>query len=132
MGNKTMSNALQRLQKAVEVTIAAGYQLNKEAFDFLRMIATTEDPVELVSKALERINTLKDKPIFIGRKILEEFVEKPEPAKEEVLQPVLELIKPPLAESEQNKQIFGGKQTFRPYAKEVEADINIIDDPGSR
>ncbi|MBS7647623.1 MAG: DNA-directed DNA polymerase II small subunit [Candidatus Bathyarchaeia archaeon] len=132
MGNKTMSNALQRLQKAVEVTIAAGYQLNKEAFDFLCMIATTEDPVELVSKALERINTLKDKPIFIGRKILEEFVEKPEPAKEEVLQPVLELIKPPLAESEQNKQIFGGKQTFRPYAKEVEADINIIDDPGSR
>ncbi|MEM3898617.1 MAG: hypothetical protein QXD34_02275, partial [Candidatus Bathyarchaeia archaeon] len=109
-----MSNALQRLQKAVEVTIAAGYQLNKEAFDFLRMIATTEDPVELVSKALERINTFKDKPIFIGRKILEEFVEKPEPAKEEVLQPVLELIKPPLAESEQNKQIFGGKQTFRP------------------
>jgi DNA polymerase II small subunit len=76
-GDKAVSSS-EKLQKAVELTIAAGYQLNKEAFEFLNEASITEDPVEIVSKALAKIETLKDKPLFIERSFLEELVKKPE------------------------------------------------------
>lgn len=128
-----MSNALEKLQKAVELTISAGYQLNKDAFDFLRMIAATEDPVEVVSRALEKIAELKDKPLFIERSFLENFVKKPKASKEEFFKPPVEHAEQSILTSyEHPQQILEGRKTFRPYAKEIEADINIIDDPGRR
>jgi hypothetical protein len=69
-------NTSDKLQRAVELTITAGYQLNKEAFEFLNEISMTEDPVEIVSKALAKIETLKDKPLFIDRSFLEELAKK--------------------------------------------------------
>lgn len=125
----SMNSPIERLQKAVELTIAAGYQLNKDAFDFLSMLAATEDPVEIISKALKKVDTLKEKPLFIERKFLEEFVKKPEPARESLL--IQEEVTLTSAQLEQ-RQILEGKRAFRPFAKEVEAAINIIDDPGSK
>ncbi|MEM1536514.1 MAG: hypothetical protein QW577_01755, partial [Candidatus Bathyarchaeia archaeon] len=123
-----MNSSIERLQKAVELTIAAGYQLNKDAFDFLSMLAATEDPVEIISKALKKVDTLKEKPLFIERKFLEEFVKKPEPARESLLIQEVTLTSARL----EQRQILEGKRAFRPFAKEVEAAINIIDDPGSK
>ena len=60
----------EKLQKAVEFTIEAGYQLNKEAFEFLSLVSATEDPTQLMSKAIQKIETLKRKPLFIGRSLL--------------------------------------------------------------
>jgi hypothetical protein len=45
----------EKLQRAIEATIAAGYQLNSEAFDFLSAVAATDDPTIIMSKALQRI-----------------------------------------------------------------------------
>lgn len=117
----------ERLQKAVELTMAAGYQLNKDAFDFLNILASTEDPVEVMSKVLEKINELKDKPLFIEKNILEEFVKKPKPVKESVSHVQVEQVQP-----EQPKLTLEGKKTFRPFAKEIEPIINVIDDPGNK
>jgi len=117
----------EKLQKAVELTIAAGYQLNKEAFEFLSMLAATEDPTEIIGKAVQKIESFKKKPLFIERSFLEELVKKPELAKEIITQP-LEL--PPQMRTE--PQITEGKKPFHPYAKEVEADINIIEDPSRK
>jgi len=128
-----MNATSERLQKAVELTIAAGYQLNKEAFEFLNTVAATEDPVEVMSKALEKIAALEDKPLFIGRSFLEELVKKPKPIDETLPQLETELVKPQPSQSiEYLPQILEGKKAFRPYAKEVEANISIIDDPGSK
>ena len=44
-----------KLQRAVELTLAAGYQLDKEAFEFLNIIMATEDPAEVMSKAIKRL-----------------------------------------------------------------------------
>ena len=71
-----------KLQKAVELTIAAGYQINKEAFEFLSTLAITQDPAEIMSKAIHEIEALKEKPLFIDRSFLEHLVEPSEPKKE--------------------------------------------------
>jgi DNA polymerase II small subunit len=116
-----------KLQRAVELTIAAGYQLNQDAFEFLSIVAGTEDPKEIMSKAIQKIEGLKEKPLFIDRSFLEQLVKEPEPTKEILIQ---QLETQPKALPE--PQIAEGKRHFYPFAKEVETDIKIIDDPGSK
>ena len=118
-----MSEA-QKLQKAVEQTIAAGYQLNKEAFEFLNLIATTEDPAELVSKAIRQIGKLKEKPFFIEKSFLEQLLEPLDSAKEIITQPSESTLQTP-----STTQMAESKTPFHPYAREIEANINIIEDP---
>jgi DNA polymerase II small subunit len=116
-----------KLQKAVELTIEAGYQINKEAFEFLSTLAITQDPTEIMSKAIHKIEALKEKPLFIDRSFLEHLVESSEP-KKEILTQLLEEPLQTLPES----RITEGKMQFRPYAKEVEPNIKIIDDPAAK
>jgi DNA polymerase II small subunit len=120
-----MSEA-EKLQKAVELTIAAGYQINKEAFEFLSTLASTQDPAEIMSKAIHEIEALKEKPLFIDRSFLEHLMESSEP-KKEIPNQLLEEQPQTLPES----HITEGKRQFRPYAKEVEPNIKIIDDPAA-
>jgi len=56
-----------QLHKAVHITISAGYQLSKDAFDFLCKIAATIDPVKVVEDAIRRLGKLETKPFFIER-----------------------------------------------------------------
>lgn len=121
----------ERLQKAVELTIAAGYQLNKDAFDFLTLISATEDPVDVINKALEKINGLKEKPLFIGRTFLEELVKKPVTKDLTLNNQMLHIPSAPPIHREQTQQFLEGKMAFHPYAKEVETDIEVIDNPGA-
>lgn len=118
----------EKLQKAVALTIAAGYQLDKEAFDFLSAVAITEDPTLVISKAIKKIETSKDKPLFINRNLLEELIKKPEPTKEILIQPLKDTTQT-LATT---PQITEGKTPFHAYAKEIDADINIIEDPSTK
>ena len=117
----------EKLQKAVEITIAAGYQLDKEAFEFLRLIAAAEDPTTVIDKALQRIEELEEKPLFIDRSFLEKLLKEPEATKEVQAQPREEVV-----EELPEQLIIEGKTAFHPYAKDVEADIDIIDDPTSK
>ncbi|MEM1540191.1 MAG: DNA-directed DNA polymerase II small subunit [Candidatus Bathyarchaeia archaeon] len=125
-------NTFERLQKAVELTIAAGYQLDKDAFDFLNLIADVEDPVEVMNKALEKINALKDKPLFIERAFLEELFKKPEPEKNSISLQTAQATFSTTTPFGQAHQILEGKRAFHPLAKEIEADIGIIDNPGAK
>jgi len=119
----------EKLQRAVEAAIAAGYQLNSEAFDFLSAITVTYDPTVIMNQALQRIEELEDKPFFIDKIFLEtllkpvETSENIEATEKEELQPYDEKWAP----SEQ--QIAEGKRRFHPYAKDVEPMINVIEDP---
>ena len=89
-----------RLQKAVSFTIAAGYQLDKEAFEFLNIISEKDDPLDLMQEAVKKIKGLPQKPLFIDRGFLEAM--KQEPCVEE--KPHLPLS-PPTSES---------RKSFRP------------------
>jgi DNA polymerase II small subunit len=110
----------EKLQRAVELIISAGYHLDKEAFEFLRTIASTEDPTEIVSRAMRKIGDLKEKPLFIDRSFLEDLVEKTENIKCQLEEQIQKSFEP---------QILEGKKEFRPYGREVEAEIKIIEDP---
>ena len=103
------------LQRAVSFTIAAGYQLDKEAFEFLNMLSETEDPLILMEEAVRKIKDLPQKPLFIDRAFLEAI--KKEPCFEEEKLPNSFMIK---TES---------KTSFKPYAKDIEDNIKVLSDP---
>jgi DNA polymerase II small subunit len=117
-------NQTDKLQKAVELTITAGYQLNKEAFEFLCTLSPAEDPTEIVNKAIQQLEDLKEKPIFIEKNFLEQLLKPAEPAKEITHQPV--------DESKQTSQLTEAKKIFHPYAKDVEPKLKVIQDPGAK
>jgi DNA polymerase II small subunit len=113
----------EKLQRAVEATIAAGYQLNSEAFELLSTVAVKDDPTTIMSRALQRIEELEEKPLFIDKSFLETLLEPSETIEEEQVKPQDKNSEPP------ERQMTEGKSVFHPYAKDVEANINIIEDP---
>jgi DNA polymerase II small subunit len=117
----------EKLQKAIETTIAAGYQLNTDAFEFLNIVAAADDPTAIMSRALQKIEELEEKPLFIDRGFLETLLKQPEPPEESRVQPIEESL-----EELPEKQMTEGKNVFCPYAKDVEANISIIEDPSSK
>ncbi len=103
------------LQRAVSFTIEAGYQLNKEAFEFLNIISETEDPLILMEEAVRKIKDLPQKPLFIDRTFLEAIKEEPcgDGGK-------------PITSSIIDSQ---SKTSFKPYAKDIEDNIKVLSDP---
>ncbi len=115
-------NDREKLQKAVEATIAAGYQLNSEAFELLSTAAATDDPTTIMSKALQRIEELEEKPLFIDKSFLETLLISSEKiAVEEEQDKSRDNLEPPEHQT-----------IFHAYAKDVEADINVIEDATSK
>lgn len=106
---------VENLQKAVSYTLSSGYQLDKEAFEFLNTISKTDDPLYLMEEAVRKIKNLHQKPLFIDRAFLEAM--KKEPCVEEKN---VQDISISTAES---------RKTFRPYAKDVEDEVKVLMDP---
>ncbi|PVX24702.1 MAG: hypothetical protein CW691_06780 [Candidatus Bathyarchaeum sp.] len=107
----------ERLQKAVSFTIESGYQLDKEAFEFLNTLSKTEDPLFIVQEAVKKIKDLPQKPLFIDRGFLEEM--KKEPCVQEETE----------FRSNSSLTSSASRKTFRPYAKDVDDDLKVILDP---
>ena len=105
----------ERIQKAITLAITAGYQLEKEAFNFLKTMSKNTDPVKLIEKTIKKIENLPEKPLFISQSFLGEtekvFFTKIEEEKK---------LSPP---------IITPKGTFRAYAKDIESDLKVIEDP---
>jgi DNA polymerase II small subunit len=108
----------ERLQRAVSFTISSGYQLDKDAFDFLNTAAKTKDPLYLMEEAVKKIRDLPQKPLFIDRCFLEAMKQEPFATEEKRLQ-----ISPASTTP---------KKTFRPYAKEIEDDVKVLLDPTTK
>jgi DNA polymerase II small subunit len=106
-----------RLQKAVSFTISSGYQLEKEAFEFLNVAAKTEDPLYLMEEAVKKIRDLPQKPLFIDRSFLEAMKKEPCATEEVPLQ------------TNSAVTVSESRKTFRPYAKEVEDKVKVLVDP---
>lgn len=114
---KTVS---ERLQRAISYTIDAGYQLDSEAFALLETVSKTEDPVSLMEKIIRRMDELGQKPLFINRNSLEEFMSPVNKSQKEVVATTSPLTEP-FMESK--------RESFKPYAQEIESDIKVLDDP---
>ena len=118
----------EKLQKAIETSIAAGYQIDCEAFDFLSLIAAKDDPTTLINKALQRIEELEEKPIFIGKSFLLHLSEQESsPEQSPTSLPTAQATK-----QEQEEASSEGTTIFHPYAKDIEAKIDVIDDPSGK
>jgi DNA polymerase II small subunit len=124
-------SAQEKLQRAIQATITAGYQLNSEAFEFLIQKAETNDPLSLMTLALERIEALQNKPIFIERGFLEALFMRSAPAIiSPKLDPERQITQKPQTETEPPiiPQTAIDETEFYPYAKDIPADINILED----
>ncbi|MBK5133012.1 DNA-directed DNA polymerase II small subunit [Candidatus Bathyarchaeota archaeon] len=124
-------NEKERLQKAVYKTIASGYQLNSDAFEFLKKEASLKDPVILISKALEKIDELDEKPLFIDKNLLENLLAQPVQEDKKVNQPPSEISdqqfkvpEPPISKKD--------TESFNPPAKNIESKIIILEDPSKK
>jgi DNA polymerase II small subunit len=105
----------EKLQKAITLTISAGYQLDKEAFDFLETVSQTKDPIKLIEATVKKVESLSEKPLFIGRSFLEETFGEVFPKEE---------AKPPSLPS-----IIEAKEVFHAYARDMEIDVKVVEDP---
>lgn len=125
---KNLMSTKEKLQRAIQATIAAGYQLNSEAFELLCQNSETNDPVTIMKLALERIQAMQDKPMFIERGFLESLLQQPK-----ISPPEMQMPEPQIAPETPNlPQPSIGPLTveteFYPYAKDIQADINILED----
>jgi DNA polymerase II small subunit len=125
MDRKYMDES-QRLQKAVEITIAAGYQIDKEAFEFLSTISKASDPESIMIKALEEIGNLEKKPFFIGKCFLESIIHQSE-MKDEYDQNIAEIELDRVDESNSVQYPEAGG-SIRPYARDVDSRIKVMED----
>ncbi len=115
-----------QLQRAVTNTIAAGYQLDNDAFKFLEKFAQKEDPIALMEKVVKKMEESSQKSLFIDKLFLEEIMVEATPKPEAERQPSITSV-PSLASVE--LPIESRKEAFQPYAKEVEAQIRVLEDP---
>ncbi len=120
-------NGQERLQKAIQATMAAGYQLNSEAFEFLTRNVNIADPEWIVNLALQKLADLQDKPFFIDRIFLETLLQQltvpSHKVQGEVQQVVEEQIAPSAIERSETAE-----EPFYPYAKDMKAEIDILED----
>jgi DNA polymerase II small subunit len=122
----------EKLQLAIQAIMAAGYQLNSEAFDFLIRNAETNDPILLTDLALKQIETLQDKPMFIEKAFLETLLQ--QPTKPTAIHPEITVQEPkptpepPITYTQPTIKEPPEEDQFYPYAKYIEADFKILDD----
>jgi DNA polymerase II small subunit len=138
----------EKLQRALENTMAAGYQLDREAFAWLRSMASTEDPNALMQDALKRIEELENKPMFIGKSFLETIMKRPAPieaqvaleiqveATQEATQELIPLEEKSTLESPEpqktDQTMNEGGSVWCPFAKNVESKLTVLEDPTSK
>jgi DNA polymerase II small subunit len=117
-----------RLQKAVEITIAAGYQIDSEAFEFLNALSAKDDPAIVMAKALHKIEFLEERPMFIGKSLLEAVLQQPESKQERQTQAIPQIETEKFEDPEERRQFPAANSPFRAYAKDAESQIKVLED----
>jgi DNA polymerase II small subunit len=121
----------EKLQRAIQATIQAGYQLNSEAFEFLIQNSQTKDPVNIMNLALARIQELQDKPMFIERNFLESLLQVIESApqiqmSETKYDATSSIPQPQLRPLEEIQKLT--EKEFYPYARNIPSELKILED----
>ena len=133
----------ERLQRAIEATMAAGYQLNSEAFEFLIQNADTMDPEAVINTALLQLASLDDKPMFIDRDKLvavihqlavaemQKAIAQQEQANAKAIPEHTQTYTPQQQTENYSAPTINATDEagyFYPYAKEIPSDLKILED----
>ncbi|MCL2135207.1 MAG: DNA-directed DNA polymerase II small subunit [Candidatus Bathyarchaeota archaeon] len=132
----------ERLQKAIDATIIAGYQLSTEAFDYLCHNCKETDPLSIINMVLHEINTLAEKPFFIEKSFLENTVKQliqTRQAAQTVQNKKNQNINQTTSNSEKTEEqktkqlpfklpIIVDDNAFYPYAKYIPSELKILED----
>jgi len=102
----------ERLKTAVKTIVLAGYQLDKEAFEILKLLQDREELEEVTKEIVKEVNQLTPKPVMVTKDMVEKITAK--------LRKEKELATPAITESLRARV---------PYAKEVESRIQVLRDP---
>ncbi|MCW4002512.1 MAG: DNA-directed DNA polymerase II small subunit [Candidatus Bathyarchaeota archaeon] len=122
----------EKLQRAIQATIAAGYQLNSEAFEYLCQNSESQDPLSIMNIALEKLQEQQEKPMFIERAFLEALLQQPKASSQQLQQqeqqftqqlPVTPSSTPSIEEQKDTL-----KTPFYAYAKDSPANFSILED----
>lgn len=111
-----------KVHEAISSFLRAGYHLDRDAFDFLCTLSRTKDPAEFLKVALRELESREEKPFFVGKMALEEIAKEAFPQAEEVRSTTKLHITVPSSRT-------GKIQKFQSHAKDVDADVKVIEDP---
>lgn len=139
----------ERLQKAIEATIIAGYQLSTDAYEYLCNNCQETDPLAIMNMVLHEMKDLKEKPFFIEKMFLENMVRQLT-QKRQAAQAVqtgrgqdtnqtpvqeLEVKSEPKTQTVELQQdplpkmpVFVNEGEFYPYAKYMPSELKILED----
>jgi len=98
------------LKRAISFIIEAGYQIGSDAFQILENASGKVDLDALVRGIIEEVNNLSEKPLFIEPEIIERKIKE-------------------MQKKEKPIVVTTGKGGYKPYAKEIESEIEVIRDP---
>lgn len=106
----------EKIREILSLIIESGYQIDREAFEFLKEVSNKISLNSLIKRVIEELSSLPEKPLLITRVILERKVNE------------VGLIEKNTTLSTRTAGITG-KASSEPYAKSVEADLRVISDP---
>jgi DNA polymerase II small subunit len=110
-----------RIKDAIHKMIAAGFQISPEVIEFLKTIPTIE---QFTEDAIRVLSELEEKPLIITTDILNQFVGPSIPEST----PSSDTTPTPSSEKMTEKR-ESTTTTFKPLAKEYDAEIEISHDP---
>jgi DNA polymerase II small subunit len=118
----------ERLQKAIEATITAGYQLNTEAFNYLSHCSEETDPLTIMNMVLHEMKNLKEKTFFIEKNFLENMVNQLTQTRQAAQAVQNGKKQENKTQQTDGSQTITDKDTFYPYAKYIPSELKIIED----
>ena len=101
-----------KLKRAISFIIESGYQIDSDAFQALKEASKRLDLDLLVRSIVEEANSLPEKPLFLKRRLIEKKIR--------------ELQVP---SDNGGTIVITGKGGYKPYAKEIDSEIEVLDDP---
>ncbi|MEM3522324.1 MAG: DNA-directed DNA polymerase II small subunit [Candidatus Bathyarchaeia archaeon] len=99
----------EKLKKTIEIIILEGYQLSKDAFDFLKSIENESYFEEVAQKIIEKAKDSNLKPFIIDATFLKN-----------------------LFQEKKDQELAFGLFTKTHFAKEIESKVEVLDDPTSK
>jgi len=107
------------LYRAVSAAIRAGYQVDKETFEFMRELPPAIDLETLMTNVIRQMETLSERSILIDFRLV----------RDEAGKSVERLGEGRGISSEELARVESGKTGFHPYAKDVAGDLKVVEDP---
>jgi DNA polymerase II small subunit len=121
-----------RLQKAIDVTMATGYQLSADAFNYLVHCSKETDPLAIMNMVLHEIKFQKEKLFVIEKIFLEQMVKQLTQTHQTAKAVQNEKPKKDTTEQQSKSSTNSNDDTFYPHARHIPSELEILEDVTSK